>query len=266
VNRTFSVSTIGVPTKELYLLRAICALSKSRSARFEVADEKLSGNTDIIVVNQDDAVAMANWHSAYTDQQGKPTHPTIRLTSHDPQDDDRYYIKKPLIVTRVLGLLDQITMKELDFEQELAFDDNTKSELSTNAKKSGEASSQSKELNYRALVVDDSLPVRIQMDLVLKPFVDHIDFAESGEKAIYFMENETYDIIFLDVILPGADGYEICKKIKSNEIKKNTPVIMLTGNSSPADQVKGRLAGCDTYLIKPVKSDMFKEVVKEYLH
>ena len=47
---------------------------------------------------------------------------------------------------------------------------------------------------------------------------------------------------------------------------RDTPVIMLTSNSSPADRIKGKLAGCDTYLIKPVKQGVFEEVVKAFLH
>ncbi len=262
MSRTFSVSTIGVPRKELHLLRAIFALSKTRSAHFGLADENSNHNADIIVVNQDDPTAMAEWHSTFTDQKGTPACPTIRLTNHIPNDDDRYYLNKPFIATRVLGLLDQITMKELEFEQVLAFNETSSS---TSTKSLEVSASEHKSENFRALVVDDSLPVRIQMDLALKQFASDVDFAETGDKALEFINDNEYDVIFLDVILPGVDGYEICKKIKSNKEKKNTPVIMLSGNSSPADQVKGRLAGCDTYLIKPVKSDVFKQVISEYL-
>ena len=117
-----------------------------------------------------------------------------------------------------------------------------------------------------ALVVDDSLPVRVQMDLALKPFASHVDFAEDGEKAFELIRQKAYDIVFLDVILPGADGYEICKAIKSDPNRKSTPVIMLTSNSSPADRIKGRLAGCDTYLIKPVRHEVFMGVVERYFN
>ncbi|MBI4005644.1 MAG: response regulator, partial [Gammaproteobacteria bacterium] len=64
---------------------------------------------------------------------------------------------------------------------------------------------------------------------------------------------------------PGIDGYDICKIIKQDPAKRKIPVIMLTSNSSPADRVKGKLAGCDTYLIKPVQHAVFEEVVQECL-
>lgn len=117
-----------------------------------------------------------------------------------------------------------------------------------------------------ALVVDDSLPVRIQMKLALQGLADEVEFAETGEEAVELLARRTFTIVFLDVILPGRDGYDICKSIKQDPRHRDTPVVMLTSNSSPADRVKGKLAGCDTYLIKPVKRAVFEEVVKDYLH
>lgn len=116
-----------------------------------------------------------------------------------------------------------------------------------------------------ALVVDDSLPVRIQMRTALASIAQHVDFAESGEAALDLIDRRRYSVIFLDVILPGKDGYEVCKRIKRHPLQKGTPVVMLTGSSSPADRVKGKLAGCDTYLIKPVKQAVFEQVVSEFV-
>jgi len=79
------------------------------------------------------------------------------------------------------------------------------------------------------------------------------------------VNENNYDIIFLDIILPGIDGYEVCKAIKEGKCK-DTPVIMLTGNSSPADRIKGNLSGCDTYLIKPVGQVVFQEIINQYLN
>lgn len=116
----------------------------------------------------------------------------------------------------------------------------------------------------RFLVVDDSLPVRIQMKEALKTYAKTIDFAHSGEEAMFLIDNCKYDVIFLDVILPGKDGYEVCRYIRSHALQRQTPVIMLTGNSSPADRVKGKLAGCDTYLIKPVRASVLSEIIGEF--
>jgi len=114
-------------------------------------------------------------------------------------------------------------------------------------------------------VVDDSSTVRKQVELELKLLGIWTDAAESGEDAFELLAQKDYDIIFLDVVLPGVDGYQICKTIKRNKAKKKTPVIMLTSKSSPFDRVKGALAGCDTYLTKPAKQNSFQKVVKKYL-
>jgi two-component system, cell cycle response regulator len=116
-----------------------------------------------------------------------------------------------------------------------------------------------------ALVVDDSLPVRIQMQSALKSIAAHVDFAETGEQALELIDKRAYSIIFLDVILPGKDGYDICRRVKKHPQQQQAAVVMLTSNSSPADRVKGKLAGCDTYLIKPVRQAVFEQVVAEFV-
>lgn len=117
----------------------------------------------------------------------------------------------------------------------------------------------------RILVVDDSLPVRIQMKTALESFSKTIDFADNGDQAVLLIDSCKYDVIFLDVIMPGRDGYDVCRYIRRHAVQKKTPVIMLTGNASPADRVKGKLAGCDTYLIKPVRQSVLAEVIGDFI-
>ena len=116
----------------------------------------------------------------------------------------------------------------------------------------------------RALVVDDSPTVRKQLELELEASNIHVDSAETGETGLDLMGKNLYDIIFLDVMLPGADGYQVCKHIKKNPLRKQTPVVMLTSKSSPFDRVRGSLAGCDSYLTKPVDYEEFRQVLEKY--
>jgi CheY-like chemotaxis protein len=118
---------------------------------------------------------------------------------------------------------------------------------------------------FRFLVVDDSLPVRVQMKEALQTLAKTVDFAQDADEAKILIDNCKYDVIFLDVILPGKDGYDVCRYIRGHALQRHTPVIMLTGNSAPADRVKGKLAGCDTYLIKPVRQSVLAEVVGEFI-
>lgn len=114
-----------------------------------------------------------------------------------------------------------------------------------------------------ALVVDDSASVRKQLEIELNLFDVKVDYAENAQQAFDFLENNNYDVAFLDVVLPDKDGFAICKSIKSSG--KETSVIMLTGKATPADKVKGSLAGCDAYLVKPVGRMTFQNEVKNYL-
>jgi CheY-like chemotaxis protein len=115
---------------------------------------------------------------------------------------------------------------------------------------------------YRALVVDDSLAIQksLELNLVTLPQISVIDFADSGEMALEKAEAMQYDLIFLDVMMPGIDGYETCTRLRKKPEYKKTPIIMVSGKTSPLDEVKGVMAGCTTYLTKPVQQEAFQKL------
>jgi twitching motility two-component system response regulator PilG len=115
----------------------------------------------------------------------------------------------------------------------------------------------------RALVVDDSPAVRKQLEIELIHFDVEVDFAASARQALSMLEATDYDVVFLDVVLPDMDGYQICKRIKTTS--RRTRVVMLTGKATTEDKLKGTLAGCDAYLVKPVGRLTFQSTVKSYL-
>ncbi|MDZ8106137.1 MAG: hybrid sensor histidine kinase/response regulator [Nostoc sp. DedQUE12a] len=102
------------------------------------------------------------------------------------------------------------------------------------------------------LVVDDN-PANLQ---VLSSFLDRSSFevwaARSGEKALGRLENDDLpDLILLDVMMPGIDGFETCKRLKSNPRVQDIPVIFMTALSETADKVKGLQLGAVDYITKP---------------
>lgn len=103
-----------------------------------------------------------------------------------------------------------------------------------------------------ALVVDDSTTIRRLMDLTLQPLGIAVEFADRGEDALIRVRDNRYDIVFLDVMLPGIDGYRVCKLIKGEKNTKDIPVIMLTSKDTAFDKVRGIMAGTDVYLTKPL--------------
>ncbi len=115
----------------------------------------------------------------------------------------------------------------------------------------------------RALVVDDSPSVRKQLEIELEQFNVNVDYAATAQEAMDYLDADDYDVAFLDVVLPDKDGFTICRHIK--ESSRDTTVIMLTGKAKQADKVKGALAGCDSYMVKPVGRMTFQATVKNYL-
>ncbi len=116
--------------------------------------------------------------------------------------------------------------------------------------------------SYRVLVVDDSPAIQKSLELHLGtlPGIGVIDFADSGEIAIEKALAKQYDLIFLDVMMPGIDGYETCTRLRKTMEYKKTPIIMVSGKTSPLDEVKGVVAGCTTYLTKPVRAEAFQKL------
>lgn len=115
------------------------------------------------------------------------------------------------------------------------------------------------------LVVDDSATVRAFMRAKLAPFRFDVDFAEDGETAIDMAQAKPYTCIFLDILMPGMDGYQVCKLIKSSSSTKNTAVVMLSSKSSTFDKFRGNWAGCDAYLAKPVGEDELLATIAKFL-
>jgi two-component system cell cycle response regulator len=115
------------------------------------------------------------------------------------------------------------------------------------------------------LVVDDNLTVREFMKNKLAPFNFNVDYAENGEQAIGYTGQKHYACVFLDVVMPGIDGYQVCKLIKANRSAQKTAVVMLTSKDSPFDKIRGSMSGCDAYLTKPVDEEKLLETIARFL-
>lgn len=88
---------------------------------------------------------------------------------------------------------------------------------------------------------------------------------KSGEDAIRFLERENPELIILDLMLPGMDGLEICRLIKSDNKTKNIPVLMLTAKSEESDVVIGLQLGADDYVTKPFSPKVLLARIKALL-
>lgn len=117
------------------------------------------------------------------------------------------------------------------------------------------------------LVVDDSAAVRGHLESALKAVGYDITCVDSGEAAIMAVSAQAYTCILMDVLMPGIDGYEACRKIKAMPLNGRgvrPAIVMLTSKSSPFDRIRGKMAGCDAYLTKPVQRAHLMQVLAEH--
>ena len=102
----------------------------------------------------------------------------------------------------------------------------------------------------KILVVEDEAPIRDLISINLQLVGYEVFTAEDGIMAEEFLERQRVDLILLDVMIPGIDGFSLIEKIK----KHNTPVIFVTAKESVLDRVKGLRLGADDYIIKPFET------------
>ncbi|MBV9955944.1 MAG: response regulator, partial [Pseudolabrys sp.] len=107
-------------------------------------------------------------------------------------------------------------------------------------------------MTARVLVVDD-VPANVKL-LEARLSAEYFDVttAHNGRDALAICERAECDIVLLDVMMPDMDGFQVCRKLKSNPATHHIPVVMVTALDQPADRVKGLEAGADDFLTKPV--------------
>jgi len=107
-------------------------------------------------------------------------------------------------------------------------------------------------MTARVLVVDDILANVKLLEARLAAEYFEVVSAFSGREALDILARERVDVVLLDVMMPGMDGFEVCRRIKSNVQTHHIPVVMVTALDQPADKVQGLENGADDFLTKPV--------------
>jgi DNA-binding response OmpR family regulator len=100
----------------------------------------------------------------------------------------------------------------------------------------------------RVLVVDDEKSIRTIVEYALKDGGFEVASASRGDDALEIMEKEPIDLVVLDLMLPGIDGMEVCRRIRAH---RNVPIIMLSARGDEVDKVLGLEMGADDYVTKP---------------
>lgn len=275
LNEQYLVDVIGFNAVERSMLASIFALAARRDPAFLQYDpaSTVSGSADIYLVDAENPEAVSEFRML-----SKRTNLPAVMIGSTANNLGFPMLPRPLQWARLLQALEStVTTSSGRGDGDRDDEDATLplahalSVSSSGRMPQGGAAVESVAAQKRAagdtvLVVDDNASVRMFMKAKLAPFQFEVDFAETGEEAVGLTGSREYTCVFLDVVLPGIDGYQVCKLIKANRhaIKK-TAVVMLTSRSSPFDKLRGSLAGCDEYLTKPLDEDRLLEVIAKFL-
>jgi len=116
------------------------------------------------------------------------------------------------------------------------------------------------------LVVDDEADIADLITFNLEREGYRIHSAKDGHEAVSILHDEVVDLAILDVMLPGINGFDICKKMRDDRRLRNIPVLFLTAKTDEADVLSGFDSGGDDYLTKPFSPKILLARVKALLH
>ncbi|MEU1625996.1 response regulator transcription factor [Streptomyces sp. NPDC020096] len=114
----------------------------------------------------------------------------------------------------------------------------------------------------RVLLIEDDPAVRHGVTLALRRRGHEIEAAATGEAGLAALEGFRPDLVLLDLMLPGASGFEVCRRIRAT---RQLPIIMLTARGDDMDVVLGLEAGADDYIVKPARGEVLEARIRAVL-
>jgi DNA-binding response OmpR family regulator len=117
----------------------------------------------------------------------------------------------------------------------------------------------------KILAVDDDATALGALRQILVQKGYDVTTAPNGSAALTALANGTFDLVILDVSMPGLSGYDVCRRIRQEEKTRDVPVIFLTAKGMLVDMTEGEEAGSDLYLVKPVLATKLLNMVGMFL-
>lgn len=265
---TLKLYACGLEPDERQLLSGLVRVSLRRSPRLQLLEESQAGDADLLLVGATDSAAVS-WARRQTWINAKPV---LWIGANAPVNAGHTVIRRPVpwsilpsMLARALeqgpGSLHASRPAPLASGQLPLQSGHVP--LVTTGQGVGSASRAG---SGAILVVDDSLAIRNHLRSLLESGGFSVTLADDVESAMKVMSRTAFDCVLMDVLMPGVDGYEGCRQIKAaRRGDKSVPVIMLTSKSSPFDRIRGKMAGCDAYLTKPVDPQQLGEVLVQHL-
>lgn len=118
--------------------------------------------------------------------------------------------------------------------------------------------------NKILIVEDEESLLKLESILLTSKGYD-VRGVANGQAALDALAEEPADLVLLDIMLPEIDGFEVCRRIKTDASTRHIPVIMLTAKKSRDDMARGEKVGADWYITKPFKSAMVIETIQRFL-
>ena len=110
-------------------------------------------------------------------------------------------------------------------------------------------------MTKKVLIVDDAQVDRLHLERIVANAGHLVLLAESGAQALERAKSEMPDLIFMDINMPGMDGFAATRKLKSDDTTKSIPVVFVSSKNQKADQAWGQMLGAKAYVSKPYSDD-----------
>lgn len=261
----FIVATCGLQTKDARLLDIVLSRAPNRRFEFKLVDGAAAGFADIAIIDADQRDSRTELARLRAES---PEMVEVYISESGTLGESSYKIPKKSLVLQCFRVLENVADMKVKGNVAGAPVERAAAAPapSPGAEPGAEpAKATAAPLVLNGLVVDDSNTVRTQLEVTLSRCGLKVDLAANGEEARALVQSRIYDLIFLDVVMPGINGYELCREIRHIPSGRHVSVVMLTSRSSPFDRARGALAGCDTYLTKPVTVKDFYAAVHKSL-
>ena len=120
-------------------------------------------------------------------------------------------------------------------------------------------------MKKKVLIVDDEPNIIVPLEFLMKQNNYDVQTAQTGEIAMDLISDWKPDLILLDIMLPGMDGYEVCQKIRQKKEFRQTKIVFLSAMARSIDIAKGMGLAADDYITKPFAIDYVVDKIKELL-
>lgn len=121
-------------------------------------------------------------------------------------------------------------------------------------------------MSHRILVVDDDILVLEALQELLTSSGYEVRVATRGQEALEMLDQQEFDLLILDVVMPKMTGFDVCKEVrKRGDEMSKVKIILLTAKTEPKDVKVKEKYGCDLYLTKPIDAGKLKELIRDTL-